>query len=208
MIETLNIAAKKAQDNPHGVLDEHSWLGVAIDEDSAAGRFGLWGTSTVIDENTRTAVVSPVVFAALHARAEITAQWPVGNAGLLHVYGYLLSSVPTPHGLKRERWLNGALARAYGFADDEFVPWARSQTLLQRVSGAATQLLAHDAIRTWNGAGGESALSLRRASNNGPWALAYSVNHRLATTFSVESPNAVLVEWDADPARVRWNAVT
>ncbi|MER3386988.1 MAG: amino acid deaminase [Microcella pacifica] len=206
MIHTLDDAAARALTDPSGVLREHSWLGAAIDDDVGAGRLEKWGRSTAMDENTGTATVDPALFAALHSRAHVEARWPVGHAGLLHVYGYLLSTTPTPYGLKRERWLDGGLARAYGLADDAFVPWARSTTLLERVSDAAEALVALGATRVQTVDGVESVLALGRARDDGPFALAYAVDGRLVTTFPVGSAESVLAEWDADAARLRWNA--
>ena len=199
-------AALQAQEDPHSALDAFSWLGNAIDKDAAAGRLGIWGRSTVIDENTGAPVLTPELFSALHARAGIHAHWPVGNAGILHVYGYLLSQAPTPYGLKRSRWLDGALARAYGLPDDAFVPWAGTRTLLERVSLAASDLLARSTVRTSTICEVSTSLALDRVADEGPWALVYSVDGLLVTTFPVASADTVVAEWDAAPARLRWNA--
>lgn len=206
MSEMLDAIALRAQGDAGAVLTDHSWLGPAIDADSAAGRLGAWGRSTVIDEHTGTPTVHPELFAALHSRAGLEATWPVGNAGLLHVYGYLLSTTPTPYGLKRSRWLDGVLARAYGLAEDTFVPWLGSRTLLERVTEAAAGLLDRGATRSSVVAGVHTAVALGRVLEDGPWALAYEVGGRLVTTFPVASAEEVLSEWDARPTRLRWNA--
>lgn len=197
--------ARRAETEPSTVLEEHSWLGAAIDDDAAAGRFASWGASTVIDEHTGGPVVPHVLFEALHARAGLTAAWPIGNAGLLHVYGYLLSAVPTPYGLKRDRWLDGTLARGFGLPDDEFVPWARGSSLLSRVTAAAQDLLARP-VRTADGPSGRMRLALGDPTDTDAVALVYGIDERLITTFPVASGAAVLEEWDADPDRPRWNA--
>ncbi|MGV8882237.1 MAG: amino acid deaminase [Rhodoglobus sp.] len=209
MSDTVRIAddaARQARTDPHSALDDYPWLGDAIDQDVSAERLELWGRSTVIDENTGSAVLSPELFAAIHARAGIQAHWPIGNAGLLHVYGYLLSQAPTPYGLKRARWLDGALARAYGLADDAFVPWVGPGTLLERVSQAAGELLTSTAAHTSDVSGITTSMALGRIPGEGPWALAYAVGGLLVTTFPVASADAVIAEWDAAPARLRWNA--
>ncbi|MET4582203.1 hypothetical protein ABIE21_001693 [Conyzicola nivalis] len=119
------------------------WLAEQVEADAAADRFSLWGRSTVVDENTGSPVISEALFAELHRMAGLDAVWPIGNAGLLHVYGYLLSTVDTPYGRKRDRWLGGGVARAFGLPDDAFAPWfvapwfvasaARDSTPLERV---------------------------------------------------------------------------
>jgi len=123
------------------------WLAEQIEADAAAGRFSSWGRSTVIDENTGSPVISEALFAELHRIAGLDAGWPLGNAGLLHVYGYLLSPVNTPYGRKRDRWLGGGVARAFGLPDDAFAPWfvapssatpsARDSTPLERIAAIA-----------------------------------------------------------------------
>ena len=113
------------------------WLLRDIAEDAAQGAFARWGMSTVIDENTGEAVLDPNIYRMLVDAASMDATWPIANAGLLHVYGYLLSRTPTPYGLKRERWLAGDLARGLGLAGDAFTPWrSGAGTLLAEVTAA------------------------------------------------------------------------
>ncbi|MFM9918471.1 amino acid deaminase [Lacisediminihabitans sp. H27-G8] len=119
-----------------------------IRADAANSAFDDWGLSTVIDENIAAPVIVRDEFERLHELAALEAEWPIGNAGLLHVYGYLLSTVQTPYGLKRERWLDGALAGALGLPRDAFLPTGTvtvtgtgtgtgTGTLLSRVTAAA-----------------------------------------------------------------------
>lgn len=204
VIDVLDAAAHLSGIDAVAALDEYPWLGAAIDADVVARRFAEWGASTVIDENIDAAVISREVFDALHDRAGLSAQWPVGNAGVLHVYGYLLSKVETPYGLKRARWMNGSLAAAYGLPTDGFIPWASSRTLLERASESARSLLSRaECIRRTSGA----TLALDRSSRSGDWALVYVVDGLLVTTFPVASVEQILADWDADPERLRWNAV-
>ncbi|WP_243229309.1 amino acid deaminase [Microbacterium sp. CIAB417] len=209
MIDRLDAAAA-AHDAP-AVLSMFDWLGPAIDADAAAGRFSRWGRSTVVDENVGAPVLPRAFFEALHERARQDARWPVGNAGVLHVYGYLLSTTPTPYGLKRERWLDGALARACGLAPDAFVPWADDRTLLARVTDAAETLFTQSPVRS-QPLGDAVAVVAIADRHPMPSALAYALEHpadgrRLITMFPVTDPAALLVEFDASPPRPRWNAV-
>jgi len=207
MISILDAAAAHAELEPEKVLSEHTWLGQAIDEDASTGRFTAWGRSTAIDELTHTPVVTRVLFDALHDRAGLEAHWPVGNAGLLHVYGYLLSTTQTPFGLKRDRWLDLHLARAYGLGGTAFLPWLGSSSLLERVTAAATALLARGATRLQMVGGSRCSVALGREQNHGPFALAYAVGGQLITTFPVDSVENVLHEWDSRPGELMWNAV-
>lgn len=212
-LSRLDAAAALATGDPAAAFDLLPWLGTSIDADAAARRFDAWGLSTVIDENTGTSVVAASVFRALHERAGIDARFPVGNAGLLHVYGYLLSTTPTPYGLKGERWLDGELACAYGLAADAFLPWAlpTGETLLARVTAAATALVERTPVRRQRVQDTEAVIAIGRAAASGPSALAYALINggmrRLITTFPVSSPTAILDEVDAAAPRLRWNAV-
>ena len=212
-LRLLDAAAAAAPADPAAAIALVPWLGASIDADAAAARFGRWGRSTVIDENTGSAVVPAGLFDALHERAGVEATFPAGNAGLLHVYGYLLSATPTPYGLKRERWLDGALARAYGLAADAFLPWTwpAAGTLLTRVEAAASALLATGIVHEEPVGDAVARIAIARRASSGPAALAYALDRggdrRVITTFPVASPDAVLAEVRADGPRLRWNAV-
>ena len=186
-----------------------AWLGEAIDADAAAGRFASWGASSVIDELVHRPVVSIALFRALNERAKLAARWPVGNAGLMHVYGYLLSPVMTPFGRKRDRWMTGDLARLCGLPPDDFVPWASNRTLLERVTAAATTVLEHHLCRTEEL--GDVVSQIALTARQGPAALAYaletaSTGRRIVTLFPVADAAAVLADLDGGEPRLRWNA--
>lgn len=92
----------------------------AIRRDAAAGCLAHWGASTLIDEHTGVPSIDAELFGILHSAAGLDAAFPIGHAGLLHVYGYWYSTVPTPFGYKRDRWHDGTLARAFGLPVDAF----------------------------------------------------------------------------------------
>lgn len=186
------------------------WLTASIAEDRARRTFSHWGLSTVVDENTGTAVLPRALFDALHDHAGIAASWPVGNAGLLHCYGYLLSLEPTPYGLKRERWTGSALATACGVDPDAFLPWAQGPTLLTRATSAAAALLASTALTMTDAVGGRATV-VALGADEGPTALAYAVAPGadalplLVTLFPVADPGIVRLDL-ARERRLRWNA--
>lgn len=214
--ELLATSARiEAGESPTSVL-KGSLLAAQIEQDAAAGRFAHWGLSTVIDENTGTAVISPEVFAELHRLARLDPSWPVGNAGLIHVYGYLLSTVSTPYGLKRDRWTSGDVARALGLEPDAFVPWSASSqsTPLHRLEQALSPIFAardqapgavfvmHESsarIRT--------ATVLVRHPGTEYSALLYAVDGKLLTAFPFEITRASVDALQAEPPRLRYNAV-
>ncbi|MBT9607398.1 amino acid deaminase [Microbacterium sp.] len=203
-MQTLDAAASLAATAPASAIDSLPWLAAALADDRAADRFAAWGRSTVIDENVGAAVLPRALFDELHRRAGLEATWPVGNAGVLHVYGYLLSSTPTPYGLKRERWLSGELERACGLPDGALLPWAGSQTLLSRTTAAASTLLARADSVAEMVDGRAARIAFGPPLADGTAALAYAVDDSIVTMFPVADP-AALRDGLGTP-RLRWNA--
>ncbi|MFJ4163953.1 amino acid deaminase [Microbacterium sp. NPDC089698] len=207
-------ATVPAPDAAEQALASIDWLVAAIETDREEGRFSLWGLSTVVDENTTKAVLDRPLFDALHKRAGLVASWPVGNAGLLHTYGYLLSLAPTPYGLKRERWLGDDLATALDLSDRHFMPWDGPRTLLARATDAALNLLASggefssDAVTD-----GRATRAVLGHERNNSRALAYSVASAagaapaLVTLFPVSHADTVLDTLKVSPACLLWNAI-
>ncbi|MGK3950253.1 amino acid deaminase [Microbacterium sp. K2] len=214
-IDDLTTAATRAQSDSataaRAAVDSLPWLVASLEDDREHGRFDAWGRSTVIDENIGAPVISRALFDELHRRAGIAAQWPVGNAGLLHCYGYLLSRVETPYGLKRERWVTPALAEACALAPDAFLPWLEGATLLHRAGAAASGILRSASLSsTATVDGRHTRVGVTR--EQGPAALAYAVavtsetTPLLITMFPVADAGVVLTEFASTP-RLRWNAV-
>lgn len=203
-------AARGTRSDAVAAVEELDWLGSSIDDDRASGRFSLWGRSSAIDENTRSATVPRALFEVLHERAGLSATWPVGNAGVLHCYGYLLSLEPTPYGLKRQRWLGPELAASCGLPADAFLPWRAGPSLLARATTAASALLDGPTTRTRTVDGRATRMALSAAS--GPTALAYAVAADAAsaplfvTMFPVADAAAAITDFNST-ARLRWNAV-
>lgn len=185
--------------------------------DAAAGRFDDWASSTVVDENTAEPVIDPELFDALHAAAGISASYPVGNAGVLHVYGYWFSTAPTPYGYKYQRWTDGELARAFGLSPTAF--WLTEEppaptTLLQRVTAVALPALVNPAVgrpaREARVAGVNTRATLVRAATAFASALVYGVDTgagwQVVTTFPVTGDPQVLLDDFEQHPRLRWNA--
>lgn len=199
-----------------------------IVQDARVGRFAGWGWSTVVDENIGVPVIGRAEFDRLHAAAGMDAHWPIGNAGLIHVYGYLLSRVETPYGLKRERWEGGQLARAFGLPAQAFLladAAAAGETVLQRVTDAVMPhlensarangdiLVFDDRVATGRGASFRTVI-LHRAFDAVPAvpaALLYGVHDgermRAITTFPLASVSPEsLSALEQDQPRMRYNA--
>lgn len=214
-IDDLTTAATRAQSDSataaRAAVDSLPWLAASLEDDRAHGRFDAWGRSTVIDENIGAPVISRALFDELHRRAGIAAQWPVGNAGLLHCYGYLLSLAETPYGLKRDRWVHDDLARACGLPDGALLPWTDGATLLSRATTAAAELFSTATASASHPTDGRDA-RLALTAAQGPSALAYAVapsprsTPLLITLFPVADAAVALAEFLGSPPRLRWNA--
>ncbi|MET4783119.1 amino acid deaminase [Glaciihabitans sp. UYNi722] len=190
-----------------------------IADDTRARRFDAWGMSTVIDENIDAPVIEPEVFEQLHEAASITATWPIGNAGLLHVYGYLLSTIETPYGLKRDRWLDGELAIALGLSPDAFLLESAAdagETVLQRVTESVLPRLEHSPdslfLRDELSDDGQVFRTLVLPPVGRQSALLYGVHDgdrmRAITAFPVTPSSHFLSSLAQQPARMRYNAAT
>lgn len=213
--ERVDAAARRATEDPVAALALLPGIAASIRQDAADGLFDAWELSTTVDENTGGPVIPEALFHHLHATAGLDATWPVGNAGLVHVYGYLFSLAETPYGLKRERWLDAELAAAYGertlFHAEALSGRAVSVTPLARITDAARTLLAEHTVREERIGPMRARIAIGRHAASGPFALAYAIDRgqgeRLVTTFPVSSPDQMLAAIDAEPPRLRWNAV-
>lgn len=213
--DLVDAAARRAADDPAAALALLPGIAASVRRDAADGLFDAWDLSTVVDENTGEAVLPEALFHHLHATAGLDAAWPVGNAGLVHVYGYLFSLAETPYGLKRERWLDAELAAAYGegtlFHAEALRGRTVSVTPLARITAAARGLLAEHTVRVERIGPVRARIAVGRRAASGPAALAYAIDRgsgeRLVTTFPVSSPADTLAAIDSAPPRLRWNAV-
>ena len=105
-----------------------------------------WWLSTIIDENTGGPVLERTTFDWIdHALADRErVGWPVSHAGLLHTYGYLLSTAWTPYGWKADRYLDGVLATLLGVGLDDLTPWTPTGTLLSNLTAALDRTVESD----------------------------------------------------------------
>jgi hypothetical protein len=207
-----------------------------VRHDAADGLLSAWGWSTVIDENVGDAVVDGPLFVALHEAAGMEGRFPVGNAGLLHVYGYLFSTVMTPYGYKSDRWNDGVLATRLGLAPEAFrldtggsgqrangagrrgevrVPDTGGElpTPLARVTAAALPLLMSPptAARVHDAQVGElrtRAVVIPSGEDTGVLVSGTDDGEgwRLITVFPIEDAAGFADHLAATPPHLRWNA--
>jgi hypothetical protein len=89
----------------------------------------LWGKSVNFDEHAKATIVEPRILEAIGVKN--------GHAGLTHTYGYLFSTLKTPYGFKRARWVSGEIERGLGLPPATFAPVALMGTLLSNVTAFA-----------------------------------------------------------------------
>lgn len=110
---------------------ECPWLARQIVRDAQTpGLFDLWSRSSNFDELAHVAIVEPGVLAAIGELAGEPGSGPSVHAGLQHTYGYLLSTVVTPFGYKRDRWVSPRLEEGFGLPADILGPDPSEGTLL------------------------------------------------------------------------------
>ena len=111
---------------------------------------GHWGRSLNHDENAHTQIVDSLV---LRVIAELTGKRLSGrvmHAGLLHTYGYLLSTIETPYGKKRDRYLQPDISNGLGFVhpNQELLgPQPQRGTLIGNLTWCAGQFALQDSAR-------------------------------------------------------------
>jgi hypothetical protein len=117
------------------------WLCRQIVRDAATvGLFDLWNRSSNFDDLAGVAIVEPTVLAVIGQLAQLPLMHPIVHAGLQHTYGYLLSTVVTPYGFKRDRWLSPRLEQGFGLPLDTLGPAPKHGTLLANATLFAGQV--------------------------------------------------------------------
>lgn len=161
-------------------------------------------------------MIDEALFDRLHHAAGIPARFPIGNAGVIHVYGYWFSTAVTPYGYKRDRWNDGELATLLGQDHDAFhLAGDEESTPLRRVTEAVLPLLESPPASARGSADldldGLKARVVLIGEDASSAALIYGLDSgegwRMITTFPLSgATNAVLNEFTTD-RRLRWNAV-
>jgi hypothetical protein len=94
------------------------------DADSCHRHFAqLWGLALNFDEHAKGVIVAKPIIHALSALAAVASpseeseenriEGDVVHAGIQHSFGYLLSTLHTPFGYKRARWIYGEIERGF-----------------------------------------------------------------------------------------------
>ncbi len=113
------VALRAAAERGEALSDLVEALLPRFSEDLAGDRrrralLSLWGLSSNRDEVADTCIVHRPILEALAELVRLPLIGTSFHAGLMHTYGYLLSDLQTPYGLKRDRWLRPDLDRHFG----------------------------------------------------------------------------------------------
>jgi hypothetical protein len=116
----------------------------------------LWGRSLNYDELAKETIVDPSLVDRLTAHL-VTAprNERVVHAGIEHTYGYLFSTLQTPYGYKRARWVKPDLEDGLGIPRGSLGPLPTRGTLLSNLSYVIGR------IALWNDSA-EQKLALRK----------------------------------------------
>jgi hypothetical protein len=93
------------------------------------------------DEHAHAQIVAMPVLAALGKRLGVRGEGAHVHAGLQHTYGYLLSTLATPFGYKRARWVDGEIERGLGLPAGLLGPTPVKGTLYANVTCLLTRMV-------------------------------------------------------------------
>lgn len=95
----------------------------------------LWGLSVNEDEHAHGVIVDPIIIAAIAKGLGLPyAPGKPAHAGMAHSYGYLFSTLRTPYGFKRARWVDGEIDKGFGLAPGTLGPEPKEGTLLSNLT--------------------------------------------------------------------------
>jgi hypothetical protein len=106
-----------------------------IQADAAApGVMRLWGQSINFDELAETQIVDHQIMSAICELAGTSCHDEIVHAGLQHTYGYLFSTIHTPYGYKRDRWVQPHIEAGFGIRRPAIRPMPAEGTLLANLT--------------------------------------------------------------------------
>ncbi|MBI5597866.1 MAG: hypothetical protein HY928_17410 [Elusimicrobia bacterium] len=127
------------------------------------GLKALWGESINFDELAKSTIVPEGVLAVLEGAFGAPSSGGRAHAGLEHTYGYVLSTLKTPYGFKRARWVSGELERGLGLPEGTLGPAPKEGTLFANATMLAGRIALRDdepSLAALKEAGGATAKAL------------------------------------------------
>lgn len=94
----------------------------------------FWGQSLNFDSGAKKQIVDEKIISDLQALFNIKNDNKIVHAGVMHTYGYLFSTITTPYGYKRKRWIEPTVSAAFGLEGNSFSPETIDGGLLSNVT--------------------------------------------------------------------------
>ncbi|MFA6235815.1 MAG: hypothetical protein WC635_00700 [Bacteriovorax sp.] len=94
----------------------------------------FWGKSTNFDSGAKKEIVDQQIIKELQNLFNIKNDNKIVHAGIMHTYGYLFSTIDTPYGYKRKRWIAPTLNYGFGLAGNSLSPDTIEGGLLSNVT--------------------------------------------------------------------------
>ena len=100
----------------------------------------LWGESYNFDSGANKTILDKSIIESLQNEFNIKNDNVVVHAGIMHTYGYLFSTLNTPYGYKRKRWLLATMDNALKLQKATISPHPEDGTLLSNMTYVAGKL--------------------------------------------------------------------
>jgi hypothetical protein len=94
----------------------------------------LWGKSFNFDSGAKKQIVDEEIIKDLQALFNISNDNKIVHAGIMHSYGYLFSTIDTPYGYKRKRWVAPTLNYAFRLSHNSLSPTTMEGGLLSNLT--------------------------------------------------------------------------
>ena len=104
----------------------------------------LWGKSYNFDSGAKKIIVDEKIIEDLQRLFNVKNDNKIVNAGIMHTYGYLFSTIDTPYGYKRKRWIAPTLNYGFGLNGNSLSPETIDGGLLSNVTYFAGMLALTD----------------------------------------------------------------
>ncbi|MBC7712545.1 MAG: hypothetical protein H7177_04375 [Rhizobacter sp.] len=160
LLITFSCATKKTRNkNPHAPAQDQYWNDLTDESRDAKARIidvveennpalfneilldskdpvltMFWGKSTNFDSGAKKEIVDQQIIKELQALFNIKNDNKIVHAGIMHTYGYLFSTIDTPYGYKRKRWIAPTLNKGFGLAGNSLSPDTIEGGLLSNVT--------------------------------------------------------------------------
>lgn len=94
-----------------------------------------WAESLNYDDNAKARITDRKILNVIGRQVHHPIQRGLAyHAGLMHTYGYMLSQLQTPYGMKHERWTSGELEKGLGLPVGALLDLDGQSSLLQNVT--------------------------------------------------------------------------